>query len=282
MLASSHTTLWLGLALAVCDAGCAYPGAHPSSAGTDRAQSLVRQHREEEAVAALRERLTVHPEDLEAHKLLVRLLGFTGDLPAARAQANELARILPPNDPAPYIEVGHALELAHRYDEALAEYDEAASVAPASPEGPREGGMRCAHWGEAEEARPRLEEAVRRGARDAETWHALGLVRMNLGDFDGAEEAYRAGAVADPKGAQSWLGLATVAVARADAQKALDAYAQVLARRPHFAPAELGRAWALARLGRADEAAKALDHAEELGAPAQNVARQRAALRGPR
>lgn len=267
-----HTTL-CGLAVAalcICT-GCA-------SGPTERAQALVREHREGEAVGELRLRLRGHPEDVAARRLLVRLLGFTGDLPGARAESEELARRLGPGDPASYLELGHALELMHRYDEALAEYDEAARVAPLSPDGPREGGMRCAHWGEAEEARPRLEEAVRRGARDAETWHALGLVRVNLGDLDAAEDAYRAGAAADPRAAENWVGLATVGVLRDDARAALGAYTEVLARRPRFAPAELGRAWALAKLGRTSEAASALDRAAALGAPVANVARLRATL----
>jgi tetratricopeptide (TPR) repeat protein len=261
------------LALAAC-AGCDPPSA------TLRAQSLVRQHREEEAASTLRRRLEAHPEDVPARRLLVRVLGSMGDMVAARAEVVELEKELPPNDPSPYLELGHALELTHRYDEALDAYDEAAAVAPSSPDGPREGGMRSARWGEIEQARPRLEEAVRRGAHDAETWHALGLVRLHLGDYDGAAESYRAGAAADPKGAQNWLGLATVGMARGDAQLALGAYDQVLARSPRFAPAQLGRAWALAKLGRKDEAARALDRAEEMGAPATNVARQRAALAG--
>jgi tetratricopeptide (TPR) repeat protein len=263
-----HTTLSLAFLLSLC-AACAQPTA------ADRAQSLARQHREDEAVALLRKDLDQHPDDLPARRLLVRLLGFTGDLPGARAQVEELTRRLPAGDPTPWIELGHALELAHRYDEALEAYDSAAASAPQSPAGPREGGMRCARWGEAEAARPRLEEAIRRGGGDAETWHTLGLVRLHLGDYDAAEEAYRSGAAADPKGAENWLGLATVAVVRGDAAKALDAYDQVMARRPRFAAGELGRAWALAKLGRADEAKRALDRAEELGAPAQNIARQR-------
>jgi tetratricopeptide (TPR) repeat protein len=248
---------------------------------TVRAQSLVRQNREDEAVAILRQRLTGHPEDVAARRLLVRVLGATGDMVAARAEVVELARWLPPNDPSPYIELGHALELTHGYDEALAAYDEAAAVAPASPDGPREGGMRCARWGEIEEARPRLEEALRRGAHDAETWHALGLVRLHLNDYDGAVEAYRAGTAADPQGAENWLGLATVGVVRGDPQLALAAYDQVLARSPRFASAELGRAWALATMGRKDEAERALRRAEEMGAPAGYVARQRTALTAP-
>ena len=140
--------------------------------------------------------------------------------------------------------------------------------------------MRCARWGEVEAARPRLEEAVRRGAHDPETWHALGLVRVHLGDFDGAEQAYQAGVAADPAAPESWLGLATVAVGRGDATGALAAYDHLLILRPRFAAAQLGRAWALAKLGRKPEAARALDRAEELGAPAKNVARQRMALAG--
>lgn len=269
-----HTTLSLFVVAAV-GVGCAAPGA------VGRAQALVREHRESEAAALLREQLRVHPDDPAARRLLVRVLALGGDIHGARAEVEELGRRLPPGDPVPLLELGHALELGHRYDEALAAYDEAASIAPARPDGPREGGMRCARWGEAEAARPRLEEAVRRGARDAETWHVLGLVRLRLGDSEGAEEAYRAGAAADPSRPESWLGLATVAVSRGDARKALDAYNQVLVRRPRFAAAELGRAWAFGKLGRTGDASRALDRAEELGAPAANVARQRAALSAP-
>jgi Flp pilus assembly protein TadD len=275
MVSARHTTVSVAFALAVALAGCARPSA------SDRAQSLVRQHREEEAVALLRKDLVEHADDVRARRLLVRLLGFTGDMPGARAETEELARRLGPDDPTPYIELGHALELSHRYDEALEAYDQAATVAPASPAGPREGGMRAARWGEVEAARPRLEEAVRRGAGDAEVWHALGLVRLHLGDSEGAEQAYRTGAAVSPESPECWLGLATVAVAREDAAAALAAYERVLVLRPRFAAAQLGRAWALAKLGRKDEAARAIDRAEELGAPAQNVARQRAALAGP-
>jgi tetratricopeptide (TPR) repeat protein len=280
--AGRHTTsrgaIERGLATAVLLglAGAAMACAAPSV--TERARSLSRMGHDDEAIATLKKDLEQHPGDVPARRLLVRLLGFTGDLPGARAQAEELSRLEGPGDPVAYLELGHAFELAHRYDDALAAYDEAATAAPTSPEGPREGGLRCARWGEAEQARPRLEEAVRRGATDAETWHALGLVRLHLGDLEGAEQAYRAGAAADPKAPECWLGVASVAITAGDAGKALEAYDQVLARRPRFAPAVLGRAWALAKLGRRQEASQALDQAEAMGAPADNIARQRAAL----
>jgi tetratricopeptide (TPR) repeat protein len=254
---------------------CAHPGA------VDRAQALVRQNREDEAVVVLQQRLSAHPDDVAARRLLVRLLASAGDLLAARAQVQELARRLPPNDPSPSIELGHAFELTHRYDEALEAYDQAAAISPASPDGPREGGTRAARWGELEEARPRLEEALRRGANDADLWHTLGLVRLHLGDHDGAVAAYRAGAASDPKCGECWLGLATVGLVRGDARLALEGYDRVLALSPRFASAQLGRAWALAQLGRTADASRALDAAQELGAPAAPIARQRAALANP-
>ncbi len=138
--------------------------------------------------------------------------------------------------------------------------------------------MRCARWGEPEEAAPRLEEAVKRGAHDADLFHALGLVRVHLRDLEGARDAYEKGLKADPKRTENLLGLATVAVVSDDPKAALGAYDRVLVQKPDFAAAELGRAWALAKLGRKQEAAKAIDHAESMGAPKENVAKQRAAL----
>jgi len=253
-------------------------GACAAPSAIDRAQQLVRMHREGEAVVLLRGQLAKHPDDVGARRLLVRVLAFDGQLDAARAEVAELERRLP-NDPIPWLELGHAFELTHRYDEALAAYDTAASVAPASAAGPREGGMRAARWGESQEALPRLEEAVRRGAKDAELFHALGLVRLHLRDFDGAAAAYEMGLSANPKSTENLLGLASVAVVRGDPQAALAAYDRILERKPSYAGAELGRAWALAKLGRSIDAKRALDHAAELGASRENVARQRADLK---
>jgi tetratricopeptide (TPR) repeat protein len=248
---------------------------------TERAISLSRQHRDEEGIRVLRAELAKHPGNLEARRILIKLLAVESDMNGVREEVGELQARLPAGDPSAHIELGHAYELTHQFDQALAAYDEAASVAPESPEGPREGGMRCARWGEVEEARPRLEEAVRRGARDAETYHVLGLVLVKLGDLAAAKAAYNAGTLADKKGAENWLGLATVAVIEGDGSAALSAYDQILARKPSFGAAELGRAWALAKLGRREEALRALDHAEELGAPRANVLKQRAVLDAP-
>ncbi len=241
----------------------------------DRALQKMRMNDPDEAKKLLEADLAEHPDDLAARKLLVRVEGFRGNLDAARAQVDELSKRLPAGDPTPWIELGHAYELAHRFEEALAAYDEAAARAPTSPLGPREGGMRAARWGEADAAKPRLEEAIARGANDSETFHALGLVLVHLKDWDGAVAAYQRGIKANPDDDTNVLGLATVAVARGDAASALRAYDRLLAKNPHWAAGELGRAWALARLGRTKEASAALDRAEELGAEKPYVEKQR-------
>ena len=262
-----------GLALLLSVTGCAKPSP------VEQAQHLVRMHREAEAKAMLERQLAAHPEDIDSRRMLVRVLSFSGDLEGAKREVETLQQRLP-NDPIPWIELGHAYELAHKFDEALAAYDTAASQAPTSPAGPREGGMRCARWGEPEEAAPRLEEALKRGAHDAEVFHTLGLVRVHLRDLEGAKDAYERGLVADPKSTENLLGLATVAVVADDPKAALAAYDRVLVQKPKFAAAELGRAWALAKLGRKEEAARAIDKAESLGAPPENVAKQRKGLLG--
>ena len=239
---------------------------------------LVERGRYEEAEKLLCARLREHPDDVRAHGLLIRLHGAKGDLGAARTEAEKLSERLGPTSPRPYIELGHALELAHRYEEALALYDQAAEVAPRDPAGPREGGLRAAAWGEHELARPRLEEALRRAPRDAGLWHALGVVCLGLEAFDDAEHAYRSGLMADPHALENRIGLATLAVVRDDPKEALREYDLLLAERPRFGDASLGRSWALLRLGRLAEAEEALARAEKNGGDRAVINRQRKAL----
>lgn len=183
-----------------------------------------------------------------------------------------------PNDPRAWIDLGHGYELQHRFDDALAAYDEAARVAPNDPRGPREGGLRCAKWGEHEAARPRLEEAIRRGDKEISTFHALGLVRLQLGDKKGAREAYQAG-LKMPRGdadATCVLGLATLAVVEGDGTEALRWYDELVKRRPSLPGPQLGRAWALATLGRFNDADDAVAEAVKRGAAAEDVKKLRA------
>lgn len=246
----------------------------------ERAEAHVRKNENDQAIATLRSHLTLHPEDSTARSLLIRVLALTGRIDLAKLECDRLARIMP-GSPRPAIELGHAYELVHDYEHAIAAYDEATEQAPASPDGPRIGGLRAARWGEVEVAVPRLEEAVRRGATDAELLHALGLAYVHLRRLEDAEATYRSSLRLHPEALESLLGLATVALVRKDYAAALNAYDRLVAARPRSTQASLGRAYALAKLGRRDDAWAELARAESLGAPAPNIARQRAAL-GPR
>jgi tetratricopeptide (TPR) repeat protein len=176
------------------------------------------------------------------------------------------------------VELGAAFELGHRFDEALSAYDRAASVAPADALGPRHGGMRAARWGELELAEPRLREAVRRAPRDAEAWHALGVVLVGLGRLDAARQAYLAGIDADGRALENRLGLATVALRQSQPEAALDQYEQLLAARPKYTEALLGKSWALILMGEYSSAEAALVEAERLGGDRGSIARQRGEL----
>lgn len=253
-------TAALGLSLAVL-VGCA-----ASDAGAlQRARLLVHKGREKEAIELLRGHLSSHPEAIDERRLLIRIIALTGDLGAAEREATALAERLGPNEPTPWIEMGYALELAHRYEDALGMYDRASDVAPKNPAGARAGGMRAAQWGEAELAEPRLAESLRRDPKDAKVWHALGLARLKLRDLKGAKQAYASGLVAAPASLDNRLGLATVAVAEGDAAGALEQYDLLARARPKLGDVQLGRAWALMKLGRLDDAEVAIGKAESSG-----------------
>jgi tetratricopeptide (TPR) repeat protein len=239
---------------------------------------LVAKGRSAEAASELEAYLQTHPNALPERRLLIRVYATLGQMARAQAQAEALARELGPGSPVPWVELGYALELSHRYDEALEQYDRAAQVAPSDALGPVTGGLRTARWGEAELAEPRLIEGLRRDPRNAEAWHVLGLVRARLGNLDGAALAYRSGLRADPRAIEDHLGLATIALMRGDAAAALSEYDAIVSARPKFADAHLGRSWALMKLGRLDDAQRALDRAQELGASPRPLSAQRRAL----
>ena len=270
------TRAWLVRAAAV--ALSALSCTHFQPVPLNQARLLVTQHQPTQAAAGLEAHLRQHPDALAERRLLIRIYASMGQMGHAEAHAAALAQLLGPKSPIPWVELGYALELGHRYDEALEQYDRAAEVAPTDPLGALTGGLRAAHWGEAELAEPRLVEGLRRDPHHAPAWHALGVVRVRLGDLPGADSAYRSGLRADPDAVEDHVGLATLAVLRGDALGALTEYDAIISARPRLADAQLGRSWALLKLGRLDDAQRALDRAQDLGASPSSLRAQRRAL----
>jgi tetratricopeptide (TPR) repeat protein len=266
------TILWVTLAHGA-------PACRLEAPAIDRATLLAERGQTAEAIDVLRARIRDQPPALAERRLLIRLHGVMGDGAAALADAERLAELLPPNSPTPWVELGAAWELAHRYEEALTAYDRAANVAPTDATGPKRGGMRAARWGELELAEPRLREALRRDPHDAETWHALGVVCIGLGQLDAARQAYAAGIAENPDALENRLGLATVALRLNDPAAALAQYDLLLAARPKFTEALLGKSWSLILMGDYGSADATLTQAERLGAHRASIERQRAELR---
>jgi Flp pilus assembly protein TadD len=245
-------------------AGCATSAATP----VPRASMLMTKGRADEASGLLRGYLKEHPNAVEERRMLIRVEASRGQLGAAEAEVALLAKQLGDASPIPFVELGHVLEMAHRYDEALAAYDRAAEVAPRDPLGPLTGGMRAARWGELDWAEPRLREALRRNPKN----------QLSLGNTSAAEQAYRSGLLADPEALENRVGLATLALSRGDLSAALVQYDEIVARRPKLPDAHLGRSFALMGLGRYREARVALDAAVRLGGDPRVVAAQRQEL----
>lgn len=270
---STRSWLVLGLlSLVAC-------GKTPSTAA--QAALLVDHGQTREAVQLLEARLREESSDTEARRQLIRVLGIERRLDEVTRQAEILATQLGEHSPIPWLELGHAFELAHRYDEALGFYDRAAEVAPTDPVGPRTGGMRAARWGELEWAEPRLTEAARRDPSHAATWHALGLTRVHQGRYKEAKDAYQAGLRAEPTSFENRIGLATVALRLDDFAAALAQYERIAAERPGYADAHLGRAFSLWRMGRMESAAEALHQARAKGADPRVTERLERALHAP-
>jgi tetratricopeptide (TPR) repeat protein len=266
--------IWAGVSLQALLSACAF--SHPDAA--NEARMLVGKGQPAQAARELEADLAKHPERVPERRLLIRIYASMGQLGRAQGHAEALAKALGPASPIPWVELGYALELSHRYDEALEQYDRAAEAAPSDPLGPLTGGLRAARWGEVELAEPRLAEALRREPRNAEAWHALGLVRTHRGDLDGAVIAYSSGLKADPRAIEDHVGLATIALLRGDAAAALGEYDAIVSARPKFGDAQLGRSWALMKLGRLDDAQHALDRARDLGASQRALVAQQRAL----
>jgi tetratricopeptide (TPR) repeat protein len=265
---------WAGAILVGLALGCT-----PPPPVTSQAAMLAARGRPDEAATVLEAHLAEAPDDVEARRELIRVLGVLRRIDQASAEAERLASVLGEQSPVPWVELGHALELSHRYPEALELYDRAASVAPRDPLGPRTGGMRAARWGEVDWAEPRLAEAARRDASDAATWHALGLVRVHQGRFKEAEDAYRSGLVASPRSFENRIGLATLGLRRGDLTSALREYDRIAAEWPELPDVQLGRAYVLWRMGQEKAATAAIERARAAGADPSALARLERAVR---
>ena len=212
----------------------------------------------------------------QARAMLVRILAFTGDMHGAEAEAAELAKHVPEGNPRAWIELGLAARGGARFRRgARGRPDTAAGAAPAA--GPRGGCARLAgvRWKRLRPGSRRRSSTARgRGnplrSGSCACTSAISRV-LRRPTARGSSPTRRARSAGSGSRRSAMKGSAA----------ALQAYDAILVLRPRFAPAELDARGALAKLGRKEDARAALERAEEMGAPAGSVAKQRAALAAP-
>ncbi len=105
-----------------------------------------------------------------------------------------------------------------------------------------------------DDAQQILEDTVKRHRRDAEAWKALGVLRVEQQDAEGAVEAFRAAARAAPEDPDAWnnLGFTLHSLRRPD--EAVEALREALRLDPSDARTRNNLGFALVAAGRVPEA----------------------------
>lgn len=99
---------------------------------------------------------------------------------------------------------------------------------------------------------------------DAPTWNALGLVREEEGDADGALEAWRHAIRLDPAYSKPWSNLGRLQLERGELEEAERSLRGAVAAGPRNAVARVNLAALLSRTGRLEEAVAVLRESVEL------------------
>lgn len=165
---------------------------------TNLAFALLAQRRLDEAEASIAETLQLHPDAAVAWQVASVVAYRRGVHAVAEARIVEALK-QQPRQPAFLHLLGTIRKAAGSYAAARAALLAADAAAPDDLEIPVTLGGVCLDLGLVDEARARLEEAVRRGARGAVVWDNLGLARRRSDDLAGAVAAFTRATAADPK-----------------------------------------------------------------------------------
>jgi Flp pilus assembly protein TadD len=110
----------------------------------------------------------------------------------------------------PHNNLGDVYDLTGRWEAALAEYRKAIELAPRETDAYENLCSVLTQHGRSKEALPYAQTAIRLDPRDTEAQHCLGITLDNLGDLDGAEQAFRRAIEGQPAAALSHRSLAIV------------------------------------------------------------------------
>ena len=176
-----------------------------------------------------------------------------------------------PDDAQAYLNLGYVQLEQSKYSQAVQSLERAASLDDALADAPYLLGRAHQEQGRLSEAAAHFVKAVALNPALVHAWRDLGQVRKAQGDLMGAVQALESALRAQPDFAVAKLDLATVLLELERGHDALRWADQATAAFPELAAAEICRSRSLHALGRLDEALQSCDRALTL-APADFAA----------
>ncbi|MBI3452196.1 MAG: tetratricopeptide repeat protein [Rhodospirillales bacterium] len=200
------------------------------------ALSHHRAGRLEMAAALYEEVLAVAPEEATALRLSAHILLGRGEKEAAVERLERAVRAAP-GDAVIRNDLGAALRLAGRVEEAAAAFEGAVGLQGDYGEGWHNLGLTRRALGDLEGARAALERAAGLRPGFGPSWNALGVVRDGLGDAAGARDAFQRAIDTQPDYVAAWLNLGKAEREADNRDTAAAAYRQAYALAPEDAEA---------------------------------------------
>ena len=222
--------------------------------------SLFQQGKSREAVTALEKALSVDPKHAKAHNNMALASIDIGELELAEAHYRESLAI--EAHPAIYNDLGYVLERQGLPDEAAEQYRKSLELDPESASANYNLAASLTRAGEFAEAEHHFRAALKQEP-STQAHTGLGVVLSQLGRVDEAISSLHEAIEADPENAAAYDRLGTILVQQGSLEEAAAIYRLLISNRPSAA-AHRELAQVLVRLGRDDEARKALSDAEAM------------------
>lgn len=188
---------------------------------------------------------------------------------AVRASTPELKSDLALGDPAYYVNLGHELQLSHKYEEAIAVYRKAIVLDMENSEAYNGLGQVLAEQRRTEEAIASYRRSIEINPQNASAYSGLGNALADRRRLEEAIAAYRRSIEVNPKQMNAYAGLGNVLTQQQKISEAIESYQKAL-----DAPekTETAQAIAFVGLGRALQTQGRDDEAIDLYRKAAQVA----------
>jgi eukaryotic-like serine/threonine-protein kinase len=226
------------------------------------AAEMIAKGRVHEPVPLLMEATEQDPQDFWAWFLL----GVCHDQLAQSSDAvacYNTCIALAPNSPWAYLNRGLAQLRQQNFKQARADLDQAIQLRPNLAEAYRNRALARQGLKQHAEAADDLTRALELGASPTQVYFLRAEVRERSGDRDGANQDRAEGLRLEPTDEMGWLARGYARMS-ADPHAALDDFDRALALNPRSLAALQNKAHILSKLGRNEEAARALDQAVEV------------------